>query len=89
MITPPPRTTPVPDAVAALSGRLLPPRILAAVTQGADAARLYAACRGRRYAEARQQLEARIRVANKVLGAANPGLIIGWAYVPVSIPRSV
>ncbi|MGW7726226.1 hypothetical protein ACWGJ6_23190 [Streptomyces canus] len=83
-----PRTpVPVPDAVADLSARQLPERVRAAVGQGAEAARLYAACRGGQYTEARQHLEARIRVANKVLAAHNPRLIIGWADLP-NLPRS-
>lgn len=78
-----PRTTiPVPDAVAALSAGQLPARVQAAVGQGAEAARLYAECRGGQYAEARQHLEARIRVANKVLAAHNPGYVFGWGDMP-------
>ncbi|CAL9649040.1 hypothetical protein [Streptomyces sp. enrichment culture] len=67
---------PVPDAVALLAGRCLPARVRVAVADAAEAARLYAACRGPQYAEARQLLEARLRVANKVLAACNPGLIV-------------
>ncbi|MFD7705669.1 hypothetical protein [Streptomyces sp. NPDC059786] len=56
--------------------------MLAAVGQAAEAARLYAVCRGPQYAEARQRLQARIATANKVLAARNPGLIHGWADLP-------
>lgn len=75
MIATPPRTIPVPDAVASLSGRQLPDRVLNAVAETAEAVRLYAACRGPQCAEARQRLEARIAGANKTLAACNPGLV--------------
>ncbi|MEU0030733.1 hypothetical protein [Streptomyces sp. NPDC006335] len=75
-----PRTTiPVPDAVAGLSAGQQPARVQAAVGHGAEAARLRAVCRDGQYTEARQRLEARIRVANKVLAARNPRLVNGWA----------
>lgn len=76
MIARPTPPIPVPDAVALLAGRHLPARIQAAVADAAEAARLYAACRGPQYTEARQLLEARLRAANKVLAACNPGLIV-------------
>ncbi|MFD7465123.1 hypothetical protein [Streptomyces tendae] len=72
---------PVPDAVALLAGRALPARVQVAVADAAEAARLYAACRGPQYTEARQLLEARLRAANKILAAHNPGLITGWAHL--------
>lgn len=82
MIARPPSAVPVPDAVAVFAGRMLPARVQVAVGEAAEAARLYAACRGPRYAEARQMLEARLRAANKILAAHNPGLITGWANLP-------
>ncbi|MEU0589966.1 hypothetical protein [Streptomyces ardesiacus] len=72
----------MPDAVALLAGRLLPARVRAAVAEAAEAARLYAACRGPQYTEARQLLEGRLRAANKVLAAHNPGLIVRWRNLP-------
>ncbi|MFF7147495.1 hypothetical protein ACFZAO_05400 [Streptomyces griseoaurantiacus] len=65
--------------MALLAGRLLPARVQVAIGEGAEAARLYAACRGPQYAEARQHLQARLRAANKVLAAYSPGLIIRLA----------
>lgn len=76
MIATPPRTVPVPDAVASLSGRQLPDRVLDAADRAAEAVRLYTACRGPQYAEARQRLEARIARANKTL-VARPGDLPG------------
>ncbi|MEV4041445.1 hypothetical protein [Streptomyces sp. NPDC049744] len=75
-------TVPVPDAVAGRVAAQLPPRVQAAVADAAEAARLYAACRGPQYTEARQLLEARLRVANKILAAHNPGLAVRWADIP-------
>ncbi|UPZ27658.1 hypothetical protein MUK60_07400 [Streptomyces sp. LRE541] len=77
MISTPPRTIPVPDAVAALSAAQLPARVRDAVTEAADTIRLYATCRGPHYTEARQGLEARIARANKTVAAFNPGLVAG------------
>lgn len=82
MIAIPPRTVPVPDAVATLSASQLPARVRDAVTEAADAVRLYATCRGPQYAEARQGLEARVARANKTLAARNPGLVAGWGDLP-------
>lgn len=79
MIARPTAPVPVPDAVAVFAGRLLPARVRVAVGEAAEVARLYAACRGPQYAEARQTLEARLRAANKVLAAYSPGLIIRLA----------
>ncbi|MFD5221381.1 hypothetical protein ACFWMH_27450 [Streptomyces tendae] len=81
MIARPTYPVPVPDAVALLAGRLLPARVRAAVVDAGEAARLYAACRGPQYTEARQLLEARLRAANKILAAHNPGLITGWTHL--------
>lgn len=82
MIALPPRTVPIPDAVASLSGRQLPARVRDAVGEAADAVRLYAACRGPQYTEARQELQARIARANWILAACNPGLVAGPSDLP-------
>ncbi len=87
MITRPTLPVPVPDAVALFAGRHLPARVRAAVADAAEAARLYAACRGPQYTEARQLLEARLRAANKVLAAHNPGLTMRWANIPTLITK--
>nr|WTC12534.1 hypothetical protein OHA15_33850 [Streptomyces anthocyanicus] len=87
MIARPSSPVPVPDAVALLAGRHLPDRVRAAVADAAEAARLYAACRGPQYAEARQLLEARLCRANKVLAAHNPGLTVRWANIPTLITK--
>ncbi|MFH8531523.1 hypothetical protein ACH4GE_24270 [Streptomyces tendae] len=73
--------------MALLAGRLLPDRVQAAVADAAEAARLYVACRGPQYAEARQMLEVRLRAANKVLAAHNPGLAVRWADIPTLITK--
>jgi hypothetical protein len=73
---------PVPDGIALRVARQLPPRVQVAVGEAAEAGRLYAACRGTQYAEARQLLEARLRVANKLLAAHDPRLVHGWADLP-------
>lgn len=82
MIASPPRTVPVPDAVAALSAGQLPARVRDAVAEAADALRLYATCRGPQYTEARQRLEARVARSNKTLAACNPGLVAGPGDLP-------
>ncbi|MDT0608856.1 hypothetical protein [Streptomyces lancefieldiae] len=73
--------------MASLAGRHLPARGQAAVADAAEAARLYAACRGPQYAEARQLLEIRLRRANRVLAARNPGLTVRWADIPTLITK--
>ncbi|WP_416476976.1 hypothetical protein [Streptomyces sp. LKA04] len=87
MITRPTVPVPVPDAVALFAGRQLPARVQAAVADAGEAARLYAACRGPQYTEARQLLEARLRAANKTLAAHNPGLTVRWANTPTLITK--
>lgn len=82
MIARPRSGVPVPDAAAVFAGRRLPARVQAAIGEAAEAARLYAVCRGPQYAEARQTLEARLRAANKTLAAHNPGLAVRWAHTP-------
>lgn len=78
---------PVPDAVALLAGLHLPARVQAAVGEAAEAGRLYAACCDPQYAEARQLLEARLRAANKIVAAHNPGLTVRWADIPTLITK--
>ncbi|MFJ7895912.1 hypothetical protein [Streptomyces anthocyanicus] len=87
MIARPSSPVPVPDAVALLAGRLLPARVQTAVADAAEAARLYAACHGPQYTEARQLLEARLRRANKILAAHNLGLVVDWRDIPGRHPR--
>lgn len=87
MITKMQTNIPVPDAVALLAGRNLPAPVQAAVADAAEAARLYAACYGPQYAEARQLLEARLRRANRVLAAHNPGLTVRWNDIPTQITK--
>ncbi|MGW5711575.1 hypothetical protein [Streptomyces olivaceus] len=73
--------------MAALSAAQLPAPVRDAVTEAADAVRVYAACRGPQYTEARQLLEARLRAANKVLAAHNPGPTVRWADIPTLITK--
>ncbi|MFH9574214.1 hypothetical protein ACH4MG_27200 [Streptomyces sp. NPDC017454] len=78
---------PVPDAVMLLAGRHLPAPVQAAVAEAAEAARLYATCRGPQYTEARQLLEVRLCRANRILAAHNPGLVVRWADIPTLITK--
>lgn len=87
MIARPSLPVPVPESVRLFAGRRLPARVQAAVADAAEAARLYAACRGPQYTEARQLIEARLRAANKVLAAHNPGLTVRWANIPTLITK--
>lgn len=87
MIARPMSPVPVPPAVASLAGRHLPAPVRAAVADAAEAARLYAACRGPQYAEARQLLEIRLRRANRIIAAHNPGLTVRWANIPTLITK--
>lgn len=82
MIAPLRANVPVPDGVILRIAGQLPPRVQAAVGAAAEAGRLYAVSRGPQYAEARQLLQARLRVANKVLAAHDPRLVHTWADVP-------
>lgn len=87
MIARPPRTIPVPDAVALLAGRQLPAHIREAVAEAALCGRLltsrtHAVCPADIRWEAAQHLHARLRAANKQLAAHNPGLIVRWADLP-------
>ena len=82
MIAPLRANVPVPDGVALRIAGQLPPRVQAAVGDTAEAGRLYAACRGPQYAEARQLLQARLRIANKTLAAHDPRLVHGHGDLP-------
>jgi len=78
-----PRTTvPVPNAVAALAARQLPPHIQQAVKNAADAGRSLSLCRHPRYEEGRQWALAGIAAANKELAAHNPHRMYGWGDLP-------
>lgn len=82
MIARPRLPVPIPGGIALRSARQLPPHIRQAVGEAAEAGRLYAACRGPQYAEARQLLEGRLRAANKTLAAHDPRLVHGWDDLP-------
>lgn len=86
MITVPRLNIPVPDGIALRVALHLPAHIQAAVGEVAEAVRLYAACRGPQYTEARQLLEARIARANKILAARNPGLVVRPGGLPANVP---
>ncbi len=78
-----PRTrVPVPDAVADLSARQLPPHIQQAVKAAAAAGRHLSLCRHPRYEEGRQWALAGIAAANKQLAAHNPHRMYGWSDLP-------
>ena len=84
MIARPPRTIPVPDAVAA---RQLPAHVLEAVDEAGLCGRLLtgrtlAACPAAVRAEPAVRLPARLCAANKILAAHNPGLVHGWGDLP-------
>lgn len=87
MIARPRTTVPVPDAVALLAGRQLPPRVRVAVAEAALCGRLLT---GRTLAavpavvrtEAAVRLHARLCGANKTQAAHNPGLVVGWGDMP-------
>ena len=87
MIARPPRTIPVPDAVALLVGRQLPPRVRDAVYEAALcgrllAGRVHAVCPLEVRLEAGGHLHQRLARANKTLAAHNPGLVVGWGDMP-------
>ncbi|NUP02077.1 MAG: hypothetical protein HOW59_29560 [Nonomuraea sp.] len=82
MITPLSADAPIPDGIALRAGLQLPPRVQAAVGLAAQAARLFVECRGPQYAEARQNLQAELRAANKILAAHDPRLVTSWADLP-------
>lgn len=82
MIAFPRLDVPVPDVVAGLAGRQLPPRVQRAVGVAAEAARLLTRCTGPRYEEVRQLRYAELAAANRVLAAHNPNLIHDWADLP-------
>ncbi|MFG3585098.1 hypothetical protein [Streptomyces sp. NPDC047990] len=82
MIARPPSTVPVPDAVADLAARHLPPRVRDAVDRQAAALRQYAQLGQAQYAEARWLLAQDIAGADKALAAHNPGLVATWRDLP-------
>lgn len=87
MIARPPRTVPVPDAVADLAARQLPAHVLEAVDEAGLCGRLLtgrtlAACTTAVRVEPAIRLHARLCVANKTLAACNPGLVHGWGDLP-------
>lgn len=82
MIARPPRTVPVPDAVADLAFGQLPARIREARKQAYAACVNLSLCRHPRWEEGRQNAFAEIAAATKVLGAHNPGLVAGWGDLP-------
>ncbi|MER6540112.1 hypothetical protein ABT215_41380 [Streptomyces sp900105755] len=82
MIARPPRTIPVPDAVADLAARQLPQHIRDARHESWAACVSLSLCRHPRYEEGRQWAFARIAAATKVLAAHNPGLVHSWADLP-------
>lgn len=87
MIARPLRTVPVPDAVADLAGRQLPARVREAVAEAALCGRLltsrtHAVCPADVQFEAAQHLHQRLRAANRILAAHNPGYTTTWADMP-------
>lgn len=82
MIARPPRTIPVPDAVADLAARQLPQHIRDARRESWQACVHLSLCRQPRYEEGRQRALGRIAAATKVLAAHNPGLVHGWGDLP-------
>lgn len=76
MIVRPPRTIPVPDAVADLAARQLPQHIRDARRESWEACVHLTLCRQPRYEEGRQWALARIAAAH------NPGLVHGWGDLP-------
>jgi hypothetical protein len=82
VIARPPRTIPIPDAVADLSARQLPQHIRDARRESWEGCIHLSLCRQPRYEEGRQWALARIAGATKVLAAHNPGLVHGWGDLP-------
>jgi hypothetical protein len=80
-------TVPVPDAVADLAGRQLPPHVRDAVTEASLCGRLLT---GRTLAtvpasvrvEPATRLHERLARATKTLAAHNPGLVARWGNLP-------
>ena len=87
MIARPPRTIPVPDAVADLAALQLPAHVLEVVDEVGLCGRLLtgrtlAACPAVIRIEPAVRLHARLGWANKQLAACNPGLVVGWGDMP-------
>lgn len=71
-----PIPVPIPDAVAILIGRQMPPEVMAAEESAVDAAITVSRCRTVFTREARECALADLAWNNKVLAAYNPGLIV-------------
>lgn len=87
MIAFPRATVPVPDAVADLAGRQLPPHVRDAVVEAGLCGRLLtgrtlAAVPASVRVETATRLHERLARANKTLAAHNPGLVHSWADLP-------
>ena len=82
MIARPPRTIPVPDAVADLAARQLPQHIRDARRESWQACVSLSLCRQPRYEEGRQWALGQIAAVTKTLAAHNPGLVHGWGDLP-------
>lgn len=82
MIAFPRAPIPVPEAVAAFSGRQLPEPVRKARRQSWEACVRLTLCRHPRYEEGRQRAFADIAAATKTLAAHDPRLVHGWADLP-------
>lgn len=67
---------PIPDAVAVLIGRQMPPEVMAAEESAVDAAITVSRCRTQYTREAREYALAELARANKTLAAWNPLLVV-------------
>jgi hypothetical protein len=72
-------TVPIPDAVAALIGRQIPERVLAAEVEAMNLAYNIELCRDPRYAEARENCLGDLARVNKTLAQFDPRLIVRGA----------
>lgn len=66
----------VPDAVAVLAARQMPPHVMEAEEAAFDAAVTVSRCRTPLTREARKRALAEVARQNKILAAYNPGLIV-------------
>ncbi|MFD9222052.1 hypothetical protein ACFWDI_19020 [Streptomyces sp. NPDC060064] len=71
-----PVPVPIPDRVAVLIGRQLPPHILQAEIAAENAVYNLRLCRSPEYREAREYCLSELAAANKILAAYNPRLIV-------------
>ncbi|MET9517490.1 hypothetical protein [Streptomyces sp. NPDC002994] len=76
MITFPLNFAEVPDGVAVLTARCMPPEVMEAEEAAFDAAVTVSRCRTPLTREARERALAEVARQNKILAAYNPGLII-------------